>query len=144
MRIEIAAGPLEHRLPFRVPRISDDLEELCVAVRPADVLRRAGARTGSAARVLAAIAGYEFFKFQRVFPVIAKVIAIPHWIGSVGEMSRDRHLPARQARPFIGHVLVGYADSLLAPRPRLDERELVKVIVLPPHRVLNRHVQVPE
>ena len=148
MRVERSArpsaGPLQHRLTLRMTNIVNDLEEFFVTMRPADIFRRTRARAGQATRVRAPIGWNKFLEFQHMFPVIAEVVPVSHWIRAVRQESCDRNLPAGETPPLIRHLVVRDADSPGPTRFRLDDDEFVEMVVLPAHRVLNGNVKIPK
>jgi hypothetical protein len=60
------------------------------------------------------------------------------------EELREWDLPSRHDRPVLRVVVCGNADGHHVPLSRIEQPELVEVVVQPAHGVLDGDVQVPE
>jgi hypothetical protein len=126
-----------------VTPVGHRLQELGVARRPADVLRRTPALTARAARV--ALTWFRRpARLQRdgVDPVVPEVIDVQAPGRRGAEPVPQRSSPARQELRVFFELIIRYADprSLVA-RGKL---KLMKMALFPQHRILDRAVQMPE
>jgi hypothetical protein len=144
VRIETTTRPPQHLSSLWMPAIADSLQELRVPRCAAYIFWRTSTRASDAAWIGTRVGRKQFLEFERVLPVITEVVAIPDRIRSIRQVPRNRDFPAGQARPLIRHFVVRNADSLNPAGLGIDDDELVQVVVLPPHRVLDRDVEVPE
>src|ERR1039457_4081577 len=77
VRIEIVAGPLQHPLMLLMFRVGQNGEQIGIAVWAATIFRRTCVLTRQAMRFALALGCNLSLNYDFVYPVVAKVVAIP-------------------------------------------------------------------
>ena len=146
--VELSSGPPECRLVLLMVGIGDDLKKLGVTLDTTAILRRTPTFTGNTARVTAVVLGrLEALVHEDVLPVVAEVVRVHHGRGMpvpMVEELREWDVPSRHDRPVLWVVVGGNTDRHHVPLSRIEQPELVEVVVEPAHGVLDGDVQVPK
>jgi hypothetical protein len=81
--------------------VTNRSKKLGVPVGAPDIFGRTGAGPCDTSWIWLTVGRQPILKVHRVFPVIAKVVAIPGRLRSVRQVSRDWNLPSGKARTFV-------------------------------------------
>lgn len=124
---------------FRMTAIRDGSQKFRIAVNTAAILGRTAARdtSGIGERAFGIL---HAFVNDDVLPVVAEVVGVERRRrvpGALLEKARERHLPPGLDRPMAWVFVTRDADRHDFALGRIDQPELVQVIVEPSHRVLN-------
>jgi hypothetical protein len=126
--------------------VRDGLQELLVDTTA--VFGGTPTRTRDASRIAERLfGGLNALVNDDVLPVVAEIVGVHHRRcvpGAALEVPRQPHLPAGKDRPVLGILVGRNADGNDLLLRRIQQPELVEVIVEPPHRVLDGDVQIPE
>lgn len=122
-------------------------QELGVAVDATAVFRRTSAFTGDGTRIAAVVGRLDPLVHEHVLPVVAEVMRIHRGRGvpvPPVEERRQAHVPAGHDGSIPGVVIGGDSNRHHASLGRVQQPELVQVVVEPARRILEGDVQVPE
>lgn len=143
-RIERAASPTEHLVVLLVMAVEDGVQEVGVAGRAAHVFRRACASPVNTTRVRhAGDACAAFLERHSMPPGVTEVVEILANRSLRAQVLDEWSRPTGECRPLLGKFVVGDPDAHHRATG-LRDAKLVEVRVLPAHRILNRHMEIPE
>src|ERR1035438_9367715 len=91
LRMEPPASPPTEMAEFLVPWLEDDLQELLITGRPANIFWRAPALTGKADWLRRGIGWQDLLQHDMVQPIIAEVVDVDHRVALDLQNTADRN-----------------------------------------------------
>jgi len=134
--------PFNSLIIFFVFWVLDDVYKAKVAWDAATVLRRASPLSGSTFRVLYSLfLDKDTLKENLVFPSVTKVVFVQCGLSRFSEMCSDRDFPSRQELVRF-YFIIRNPNFDLLPLVQLGDGEIesMKMVIKPPHSILQSHM----